>query len=391
MAGHGKLKKMKKEDFKIGDYFYTGAGRWLVTDVGVRTVAAVKLSPSQDRPAGPPYDAAEVVFDEYDFAGCDRDDRFFKHLESEQNLDGGDPLKKESPAKEKEAKKGRRGSKKSKMPQDQESKFRMALDLEMNQPSGRIIQIGAVIGDVSTGEILERISLFVNLDPPEKLSQFITTLTGITKERLASEGMSLWSAYEKLADAHKRWSCQATPIIWGAGEKGNDMTILKNQLRESKRAPLEENWFVLKGWRDLKGCLQDYFLANGIPPRSGLAKSLRKIGLNFEGRAHDALDDAFNTFRVAHFLNQRLVDPAAKPGLGRPRPPAEARKKKPVRKSAAEMAGDLTRLLLAAAKEKEIKLEATQDGDEIVVRAEGSHEKRLSLQEAGFMLSGLKR
>jgi hypothetical protein len=30
----------------------------------------------------------------------------------------------------------------------------VALDLELNQPSGRIVQIGAVLGNVRTGEIV---------------------------------------------------------------------------------------------------------------------------------------------------------------------------------------------------------------------------------------------
>jgi len=55
-----------------------------------------------------------------------------------------------------------------------------SLDLEMAQPSKKIIQIGAVVGNIVTGEILEKLSIIVN--PKEQLTEFIINLTGITQE-----------------------------------------------------------------------------------------------------------------------------------------------------------------------------------------------------------------
>jgi hypothetical protein len=51
----------------------TGSGRWRCTDVGTRTIAAIKLDMDHD-PSwynGPPYAVAESVFDEDGFEGCD--------------------------------------------------------------------------------------------------------------------------------------------------------------------------------------------------------------------------------------------------------------------------------------------------------------------------------
>ena len=62
---------MKKSEFKIGEDFYTEAGKWRCTDVGTRTIAAIQLN--QDNPQnynGPPYSIVEYVFDEYDLDGC---------------------------------------------------------------------------------------------------------------------------------------------------------------------------------------------------------------------------------------------------------------------------------------------------------------------------------
>jgi hypothetical protein len=69
----GNLPPMTRADFQIGCEFLTAAGRWRCTDVGKRTIAAIRLDHDDD-PSwynGPPYAAIETVFDEYDFEGCE--------------------------------------------------------------------------------------------------------------------------------------------------------------------------------------------------------------------------------------------------------------------------------------------------------------------------------
>jgi hypothetical protein len=69
----GNLPPMKRSDFHIGCEFLTASGRWRCTDVGKRTIAAIRLDHDDD-PSwynGPPYAAMETVFDEYDFEGCE--------------------------------------------------------------------------------------------------------------------------------------------------------------------------------------------------------------------------------------------------------------------------------------------------------------------------------
>jgi hypothetical protein len=64
---------MKHSDFKIGSEFLTATGRWRCTDVGSRTVMAIRLDLDHD-PAwynGPPYAVVEQVFDEDGIEGCD--------------------------------------------------------------------------------------------------------------------------------------------------------------------------------------------------------------------------------------------------------------------------------------------------------------------------------
>jgi hypothetical protein len=64
---------MKHSDFSIGCEFATAAGRWRCTDVGTRTIVAIRLDLDDD-PSwydGPPYAVLEAVFDEDDIEGCE--------------------------------------------------------------------------------------------------------------------------------------------------------------------------------------------------------------------------------------------------------------------------------------------------------------------------------
>jgi hypothetical protein len=64
---------MKFADFKIGIEFMTASGRWRCTDVGSRTIAAIRLDLDHDPRwyDGPPYAVLEHVFDEEGIEDCE--------------------------------------------------------------------------------------------------------------------------------------------------------------------------------------------------------------------------------------------------------------------------------------------------------------------------------
>jgi hypothetical protein len=64
---------MKHSQFRIGCEFMTGSGRWRCTDVGKRTIMAIKLDLDHDPRwyNGPPYAVVESVFDEDGMEDCD--------------------------------------------------------------------------------------------------------------------------------------------------------------------------------------------------------------------------------------------------------------------------------------------------------------------------------
>jgi inhibitor of KinA sporulation pathway (predicted exonuclease) len=164
-----------------------------------------------------------------------------------------------------------------------------ALDLEMNQPSKKIIQIGACVGNIVTGQIFEKLSVFIN--PHEQISTYITELTKITQDDV-DNGISLEEGYRQLQTMHQKYGSFINSCCWGGG----DSLELLNQLKEEN--PNFEGWAFGRRWIDVKTLFVSWRIANGQPIQGGLAKSMIKVGLKFCGTKHNALDDAVNTLSM---------------------------------------------------------------------------------------------
>lgn len=166
------------------------------------------------------------------------------------------------------------------------------LDLELNNPKTTqdIIQIGTVVGNVETGEVLEK--LLINVNSQTILSEYISNLTGITQED-HDAGLCLIAATVKLCDLHKKYNSHPSVVQWGHG----DLDLLKNQVNGG----IELGCF---GWRyiDVKTIFQFICLAEDKKLQSGLSKSMNRLGLTFKGTKHTAADDAENTFFTFKYL-----------------------------------------------------------------------------------------
>src|SRR5574343_167567 len=103
----------------------------------------------------------------------------------------------------------------------------LVLDLEMNQPSRSIIQVGYCIGNLESGAVLDTGSHLVRLPAGEKLDHRIIELCGITEQSLADEGISLIHAYLIMEQKHREYECLMNPVTWGGG----DSQTLREQLR----------------------------------------------------------------------------------------------------------------------------------------------------------------
>jgi inhibitor of KinA sporulation pathway (predicted exonuclease) len=172
----------------------------------------------------------------------------------------------------------------------------LALDLELNQdPNGsKIIEIGACCGNTDSGEILEKYTAFVN--PHETLQEFIIKLTSITQAEVDAAG-TIEEAYLGMEAMAKKYDCQHMPLVWGLG----DGIALRKEL------PKTCVWNFGRRELDVKAVFQAYQMAKGEKIHAGLAKAMTKVGMQFSGKKHRAVDDAVNTFLIYCNLIKRFT------------------------------------------------------------------------------------
>jgi DNA polymerase III alpha subunit (gram-positive type) len=166
----------------------------------------------------------------------------------------------------------------------------LILDLEMEQPSDEIIEIGYVVGD-KMGRVFENESIYVKIDQP--LSSYISELTGISDETLATFGMYKHEVAAKFNSIIERHKVNPKAITWGAG----DVRLLLQQYPEI----LLHNRYL-----DMKTLFQVEAIANNKTMKKGLFAAATLLNVPLEGRtAHSAKDDAYITYLVfTHYVNK---------------------------------------------------------------------------------------
>jgi inhibitor of KinA sporulation pathway (predicted exonuclease) len=166
-----------------------------------------------------------------------------------------------------------------------------AFDLEMNQPSGKIIQLGYCFGDTETGEILFKNSILVQCW--ESITPYIEKLTGITNMMMI-DAVPLPQAFDSYVKHILEYKPFMNPLTWGNG----DVPTLRDQLG----AHANGVWPFGRRYDDVKAVGRAYRLATGLPTQGSLAKTVNRLGLKFEGRKHNAECDAVMTFMVYYKL-----------------------------------------------------------------------------------------
>lgn len=171
-----------------------------------------------------------------------------------------------------------------------------ALDLELNQPSGKIIQVGIAIGNLTDG-IIERRAWY--LDPVEPLDEFITQLTGIQQDDIDRESVSYATLEKELREVIEQYKCVPNPVQWGHGDG--------NALRKEFQFQSVECKCLGRRDIDVKQIHSFLAIGRGKSPKGGLASSMGHYKLPFEGTAHRAHWDAHNTLRLYFHLLQRQI------------------------------------------------------------------------------------
>lgn len=150
-----------------------------------------------------------------------------------------------------------------------------------------IIQIGIVEVNLKTLTITRKSSHLVRPVWRPVISEFITNLTGITNEEMKKSGRSLQELCNTLK---KEYSLNHSMIMsWG-----NDGDILAKHIVEANIKTINLGYL--------------YCIETGLLKNKNLREAIEECGLEFEGREHDAMWDAYNLAKLhCHMLNKYRI------------------------------------------------------------------------------------
>jgi inhibitor of KinA sporulation pathway (predicted exonuclease) len=159
-----------------------------------------------------------------------------------------------------------------------------------------VVQIGAVRLDGKTLAVLDEFDLLVRPRINPVLSPYFEKLTGITNDAVTARGIDFAEAYRRFADF-----AGDDPIC----AFGHDEWILEENLR----------LYGITQFRTLPrfSDLRSWFAACNVDPRGMLSCEIApSLGLVFQGRAHNALDDARSmAASMEEMVRRGAVRPAA--------------------------------------------------------------------------------
>lgn len=165
-------------------------------------------------------------------------------------------------------------------------------DLEMNQPSGTIIQIGAVVVDTARGEIGDTFDVVCN--PGEVPTSFIEGLTNITRDEVRN-APTAYSAITQFWRWLKNAQCGNKLASWG-----DDFSDIQ---KASSYYKISYDWPKFFNIKDFV-CLYTHLKDDSQSYKMGLRAACEFWGVDYDkDKAHNALWDARKTAEV--FLKVR--------------------------------------------------------------------------------------
>jgi DNA polymerase-3 subunit alpha (Gram-positive type) len=164
----------------------------------------------------------------------------------------------------------------------------IVFDLETNGediPDVRITEIGAV----RLSKDLEVLDTYQQLVGGCTISQRIVELTGITDAMIEDE-----PEFTTVGRQFVEWVKKSKNYLLSAWGAHYDISVLRSEYRR-----IEMSYPFLGRSLCAKSAAHWHFWMSGIKSKTcGIERALRRLGLEFDGSAHRALDDARNAVRV---------------------------------------------------------------------------------------------
>jgi inhibitor of KinA sporulation pathway (predicted exonuclease) len=149
-----------------------------------------------------------------------------------------------------------------------------------------IIEIGICTYDRKTGDICDKESFYVK--PQSQISEYCTTLTGITPELIKKEGRPL---NEVINSIQKRYPLKG--CAWASWGDFDRIHFIKECTQKNIPYPFRDTHLNVKLL---------YALFKGKDKGISVGEAIVDSGMEFEGRPHCGSDDAFNIARILKSL-----------------------------------------------------------------------------------------
>jgi inhibitor of KinA sporulation pathway (predicted exonuclease) len=154
-----------------------------------------------------------------------------------------------------------------------------------------VVQIGAVKLDADSFAILDEFDALVCPRFNQVLSPYFEKLTGITNSQIARHGEDFATAYA----AFLEFAGEGPIAAFGRDDRALQENIRLYGMTRARGLPV---FYDLRGW----------FAVLGVDPRGMHSCDLAPaLGMPFQGRAHNALDDARSVAKVMAALASRGV------------------------------------------------------------------------------------
>lgn len=186
------------------------------------------------------------------------------------------------------------------------------IDVEFNQPSGKLLELGAVKLLRDGGIHPSSFSRLIQINEP--ISSYITNLTGIEETAMITA-----SPLSEVLSSFQAWVHTDTKNVILCSWGNYDIVKLREAYLESGiKYPFRNKSFDIKSIIVWLG----YFF-NIKSKSDGLGSMLKAWNINFEGNKHRARDDAYNTakllqttWRYFDLQKERILKALSNLGIG---------------------------------------------------------------------------